>query len=269
MEAIKRLLMMAIIAIMPAGNAAEIFLSGQQVGQRCGLHINGEIVEGDAQRIQNLLSAHHEKYVATAFVFLNSPGGSVHEAIKIAKLMEEMGLNVTVQSPASCASACAIIYLSAPLRIRDGNVLVHRPYFDMRDVHPSDYVRYSEAQQAAILELRQYLSAKAVPNHLIDKMMTLPSSDAYALSLKDEGVIGMNPTVEEVAINKCGMAVSRFNNSNAFSRGFECVIDEVIFPMRGAFFSKNFGNEAMLAAIDLAKKMEAEGRDICPVRLDG
>lgn len=58
-----------------------------------GIHIDGQIVKGDARKLALYLTdsvEHGERYRLFLFaVWLNSPGGDVEEAMKIARLVEQ------------------------------------------------------------------------------------------------------------------------------------------------------------------------------------
>lgn len=120
--------------------AADFSWETNEYGNR-QLAFRGPIEEGDAQRLlgflafgngcQNECQLDTGEYSRAGYIALDSPGGNVREAIKIAKYVEESGLGVFVPADATCASACFLIYVSAPMRASSGKVIVHRPYFDM------------------------------------------------------------------------------------------------------------------------------------------
>ena len=74
---------------------------------------DGEIREGDAARLENVLTKearHSAGYFALA---LNSPGGSVEAAFDLARVMDAHNVNVYVPASFVCASACAAIVFIA------------------------------------------------------------------------------------------------------------------------------------------------------------
>lgn len=242
--------------------AAEITFSQQPDSFNCRIEISGEIVSGDAKKFSNLINENLDNFLTTQFVFLNSNGGSVKEAIEIANTIEEAGLVAAVPDGYVCASACALIYMSAPTRMRLGNVLVHRPYFNISGIHANKYEAYSKEQQRAILALRDHLSAKAIPSDLIDKMMSLPSSSSYRISASDDQEIGyMNPMVEEIAISKCNFSNENFVPN--FAKNLACLGDQALYPMKGAYLARRFEGEKIAGAISGLKSKEKSGTLLC------
>lgn len=171
------------------------------------LVIEGEIRKGDDSKFIELIRADVNSYYSASRIHINSPGGDVEAAMKLAKLIEESGMNLRVDDGSICASACFLLYVSAPLRMaRPGSrLIVHRPYYDMSNTHGSTQAQSAVAYQEAILSMRDYLVSRAVSGHLIDKMMQMPSSQGYALSIEDLVSLNlMSAPVQEYAIQKCG-----------------------------------------------------------------
>ncbi|SNY90536.1 hypothetical protein SAMN04515647_0704 [Cohaesibacter sp. ES.047] len=104
---------------------------------KCILKMEGEIKEGDYQKLLNLIvtpdvrkedpSKPKETFIWSGFskvdprgydgdykhrrLCLNSPGGSFAEALKIAKIVDE-GLGTVVEKHHRCLSACALVFMS-------------------------------------------------------------------------------------------------------------------------------------------------------------
>lgn len=100
----------------------EIVLEGGGV-----LSMTGTIDPGSAERFAAEIEARGE-YVKT--VLLDSPGGSVADALAMGKLIHEKGLDTSVPSGRLCASSCPIIFASGAERIagRDAAIGVHQIY---------------------------------------------------------------------------------------------------------------------------------------------
>jgi hypothetical protein len=89
------------------------------------LELTGAITPGTAER----LKAEIEKrgsYVKT--VVLNSPGGSVRDALAMSKLIREKGLSTRVEASAHCASSCPLVFAGGVTRTvgKDASVGVHQ-----------------------------------------------------------------------------------------------------------------------------------------------
>lgn len=78
------------------------------------LHLTGTIDPGAADRFASEIAARGE-YVQT--VVLDSPGGSVVDALAIGSLIHESGLATKVAAGSLCASSCPLIFASGKARI--------------------------------------------------------------------------------------------------------------------------------------------------------
>ncbi|KKB78979.1 hypothetical protein VW35_10565 [Devosia soli] len=91
------------------------------------LFLTGTIDPGAAQRFADEIAARGE-YVKT--VVLDSPGGSVMDALEIGALIQEKALATKVVAGNLCASSCPIIFASGAERIAspDAAIGVHQIY---------------------------------------------------------------------------------------------------------------------------------------------
>lgn len=179
------------------------------------LHLTGEIRPGDAEHFASVVAK--EKYIFNFHI--NSLGGDVSEAIRIANLVKEMHLVVYVSDGGYCVSACFFILLEGyqrtfapsnddgnlpPQAVRNesqGYVGIHRPY----QKAPVGDIASANRQEDLMGVVRSYLIKKAVPQHLIDEMMARPSNDIYWLNEHDKRLIGdFGPGDEEALVAKCG-----------------------------------------------------------------
>lgn len=91
------------------------------------LKLTGSIDPGSAQRFADEIAARGE-YVKT--VVLDSPGGSVMDALEMGALIQEKALATKVVAGNLCASSCPIIFASGAERIasHDAAIGVHQIY---------------------------------------------------------------------------------------------------------------------------------------------
>ena len=89
------------------------------------LAASGEVVQGDAQRISDALTAIQPLAHGLPVILLNSPGGSVAEALKISDVFSHNKVHTVVPTGANCASACAsIVFIAGTNRtIEEGGQL--------------------------------------------------------------------------------------------------------------------------------------------------
>lgn len=175
-----------------------------KVQNRLYLSFDGPIQPGDTKKIISKIEREKYYFVHSKGFVINSPGGDVSEAILLAQLVERAAWRVDVMSNGICASACFLIYISAPARFSDGALIVHRPYFDMGKANGNTSFQYEQANLQAISAMKSYLSDRLVPNDLIDKMMTKGSSEGYVLTNSDMMRVGFfSPAMAEYLTQVC------------------------------------------------------------------
>jgi hypothetical protein len=175
------------------------------------ISVVGLITTGDADKLINVLRM--QKY-GLGYIDLDSPGGDVAEAIKMAEIIKPLYPNVRVAPGRYCASACVFLWLvgtsreaTAPENVQRltklglkpaGTLGLHRPYL-------KNFDSVSNKQSEVMRQVQTYLESQMVPRRLVDLMMSRPSNDIYWLNSKDLQEFGSyRPEVEEFLINKCG-----------------------------------------------------------------
>ena len=92
---------------------------------------SGEIKQADARRrVRALAEAGRDRH-GTKRLYLDSPGGAVSEAMKMAEVMKAEGVSAIVRKGAVCASACAsVLFVSGRYRtVEEGGALaIHGCY---------------------------------------------------------------------------------------------------------------------------------------------
>ena len=193
--------------------------------------MTGEITSGDAERLATIFMSVKpiENYLPYPnLLYLNSPGGDVLEAMRIAELVKSLGITVATigEGKGVCASSCFLIYVAAlereasgidTLRKKGTNgnlspIGIHRPFFRELTEGPSGAKR----QEQVMAEMRAYLVGAGVGHALIDKMMSHASNDIYWLNAEDIRALGtFSPGLEEQLIAKCGYNAKRESNLSA------------------------------------------------------
>ncbi|MGQ0564170.1 MAG: hypothetical protein ACT4OK_03740 [Gemmobacter sp.] len=89
--------------------------------------LSGEITRGDADRMAALLTRFPD-----AFVFLDSEGGLVAEALRMGNMVRESAVATAVNAGDECRSACALIWVAGRQRYlsAEGRVGAHAAYID-------------------------------------------------------------------------------------------------------------------------------------------
>ena len=194
----------------------------------CQIEFDGPIERGDAAKVSRLLvqdlgSAHFWSGIS-----LNSPGGDVEEAFKIALLVKAAAIwTDAAESPEAyfnairreggrtvhfytCASACFIVMVAGSERRPrigkgEGRIGIHRPFFDASFYRTSSIAEIQSRQTLAMERMRSFLAAEGVSTRLIDEMMIRPSTDVHWLALDEyEREVGFqSPWWEELTNATC------------------------------------------------------------------
>jgi hypothetical protein len=172
----------------------------------------GTIVKGDAEKLRTVIGAQR---FGLGSIVLDSPGGEVDEAIRMADLVRPLFVAVTVAPGRFCASACFFVWLAGSPRygqsqelaqrlakkqspLLGGIVGLHRPFRGNIDSVAND-------QHQLMRRIQGYFEQQLLSRRLIDLMMSRPSNDVYWLTSGDFEELGeYPPQVEELLINKCG-----------------------------------------------------------------
>lgn len=141
----------------------------------------GSIDPGAADRFKTEIDARGE-YVKT--VLLNSPGGSVGDALAISKLIRERQLNTKVATGALCASSCPIVMAGGVKREaeRDAVIGVHQIFNGSRE-QLSPERAMSEAQRTTA-EVSRHLEEMGIKSGLWLHAMETPPDRLYYLNQK-------------------------------------------------------------------------------------
>jgi uncharacterized protein len=149
------------------------------------IQARGEIFPGDADRLAAFLQSLSANDRVTGFV-VDSLGGNVSEALKIADFINKSGLTVAVPSGGECASACFLLFAAAPHRFAGANaqIGVHRANEEGQDDWNS---------MATTTYVGQVLSQYGVPPAIIGRMVQTAPSSMEWLTPTDLASMGVLP----------------------------------------------------------------------------
>ncbi|WP_375599016.1 hypothetical protein [Devosia sp. Naph2] len=149
------------------------------------LRLTGTIDPGSAQRFEQEIVSRGE-YVST--VLLDSPGGSVDDALEMGRQILEHGLNTQVPDGALCASSCPIVFASGTEREagRDAAIGVHQIYAAALSATPIDAlsvagVAMADAQMATA-QITRHLGQTGVDPGLWLHALETPPDRLYYFS---------------------------------------------------------------------------------------
>ena len=144
------------------------------------LQLTGTIEPGSASRFAEEIEARGE-YVQT--VVLDSPGGSVMDALEIGAVIHDNGLATKVAAGHLCASSCPIIFASGKDRIasRDAAIGVHQIYATAMagEAGPGSAQAMSDAQTITARITRALVAAGVDPALWLHALDTPPDRLYY------------------------------------------------------------------------------------------
>ena len=116
----ERLFFLMLFTIAPlSAQAANVFCQNNNCAGV--IEIKGEISRGDYDKLSVALEG-----VDPVFISIDSPGGSIDEAMKIGQLLRNRELAVEVADSGECVSACVLILAGAVHRLPNDRVGIHR-----------------------------------------------------------------------------------------------------------------------------------------------
>jgi hypothetical protein len=149
------------------------------------LHLTGSIGIGSAALFAAEIEARGE-YVET--ILLDSPGGSVVDALAIGSLIHEKGLATKVAAGSLCASSCPLILASGSTRLAspDAAIGVHQVYAAALSADPQQAMRMAGVAmrdaQTTTAEIISHLTMTGVDPALWLHALETPPDQLYYFS---------------------------------------------------------------------------------------
>jgi hypothetical protein len=181
-----------------------------QNGQASQINISGDIKAGDSEKFLAFIAQNPvDVWSAAGVIRIESRGGDVVEAVKIAEIVEKIKGFVFVSN--ICASSCFYIYVAAPVRspIEAGRIGIHRPYYNQSYFAGLKATEAKQKYEILNDQVVAYLKKRRVPQRIIDKSFSYASDNIYWLSAEDfQEVALIEPWFHEQALAKCGPVTS-------------------------------------------------------------
>lgn len=171
--------------------------------------IKGRIEPGDVDKFKSFLLKPGHLTAYANYVWLDSIGGDLLEAMKFADLFEKSSISVVVGPEGKCYSACFMMFAGAADRwlYTFGELGVHQVSVNSPQ---ADRAQRKEMAASIANDLRRYLALQGIPPTLIDKMMDTPAFDMTiidTLMLKRMGWLrglASRPSFLEAVEKACG-----------------------------------------------------------------
>ena len=167
------------------------FTSGD-IGDRPALTLTGTIAPGDGARFADWVETHTRPEI----VFLNSPGGSVTDAIDIGRQLRGMQIETAMTDSDICLSACPYILAGGVIRdIAPGAMVgVHQHYFGENIALPA-FLAVEDIQRGQG-EVMGYLIEMGIDPAMMEPALLTPPDEIYVLlpeELERFGLISAPP----------------------------------------------------------------------------
>jgi len=156
-----------------------------KLGSGGTLEVTGTIDIGSAERFRAEVESYRE-YIK--MVALDSPGGSVNDALEIGKLIRESGFTTSVASGALCASSCPLVFAGGTERLatEKSAIGVHQIYASVdAESLPAGLRATGEAMSGAqktTAAITRYLTGSGVDPALWLHALETPPDRLYYLS---------------------------------------------------------------------------------------
>lgn len=104
------LLTFTLFLMASAALAAEITVSGSET---CQTQLSGQIIKGDADKLRVWFQNKglFEGNIHSEALCLESPGGSLSEALKMGQFLYNYGIRTRLEENSSCLSACSVLFM--------------------------------------------------------------------------------------------------------------------------------------------------------------
>lgn len=183
----RKLGLLVALALLAAGGPARAMQFKLIAGpdDQTTLVARGMILPGDFSQLIGFLDT-LAKAQRMALLVVDSPGGLVHEAGKMAVTIHNIGLPVAVARGGICASACTLLFAAAPRRLvgEGARIGVHRASLYGTENRDSRY-----ATDGIAVHFENY----GVPESIIEKVRATPPDGIAWLNEAD--LLAMHATI--------------------------------------------------------------------------
>ena len=140
--------------------------------------LEGTIAPGDAPRIVQQLE---EMATPPSRLILNSPGGSVQDALELGRSFREAGYRTAMRDGDICYSACPYLLAAGVARTipEDASVGVHQHYFGESTILPA-FVAVEDIQRGQG-EVMAYLAEMGIDPMVMQHALVTPPDEIYLL----------------------------------------------------------------------------------------
>ncbi|MBR1156892.1 ATP-dependent Clp protease proteolytic subunit [Bradyrhizobium sp. JYMT SZCCT0428] len=143
---------------------------------RVEISISGSISPGDADLLKARIKQANDAGKLVTSLRLNSDGGNLLEAVRIADAVRFAKISTNVGRSATCASACFLIFAAGEAKYANNSARIGVHGASDKDVRSS---------RAATTSMAEIAKALDVPSPIIRRMVNTPPGEVEWLSLAD------------------------------------------------------------------------------------
>ncbi|SEW17328.1 Clp protease [Cognatiyoonia koreensis] len=158
--------------------------------------ITGQIGAGDADRFLDFLK---DNQTTPVQAYLNSPGGSVQDALAIGREMRRLEMNSAMTASDICLSACPYLLAAGMNRtVEDGALVgVHQHFFGENTALPA-FLAVEDIQRGQG-EVMAYLDDMGIDPLIMQHALVTPPDEIYLLTPEELERYGLVGSTAEVA----------------------------------------------------------------------
>ncbi len=176
-----RIVGLATLIVMSPLPAPAADIAAMGIGQvgRADVTLSGDVVAGDAERLEGVVVDLLDGGVEVRRLDLDSQGGDAGEGMRLARTVRALRLATHVADAHVCASACFLAY-AAGIRKSAGAGAILAVHSSSLQGASTEYTRRVDAAEAGLL--RGYDTPEAITTELFDT----PPGEIYRLTRRDE-----------------------------------------------------------------------------------
>lgn len=145
----------------------------------------GELAEGDASRLRDIIGASNSSGRPVSGIRLNSQGGSLVEGVRLAAVIQRARIATVIVSGATCASACFIAFAAGNQKFVSATATVGVP-------GAAD--RYGQDTAGEIPPIVRVVKELGLLDAIVEKMLSTREDQISWLTLDDLRAMGATTT---------------------------------------------------------------------------
>ncbi len=196
LKAMLRCIVILLAALVAANASAGNIYLEEFEGPPHMFRLSGPIEDGDLQKLKAAYESVDDEpdsefpWVSTSQLLLNSPGGSLSEALKMGRWLRENRFSIVLPVGSRCYSACVYLLAAGVQRvITSSEVGIHRPYLNAQPEQGID-----TSMRSMLTASRAYFDAMNITPGLADEMFSTPPESLRILSDSELSKYRLNQT---------------------------------------------------------------------------